>query len=299
MSDVTAAGAGRDRGAKSQTGAAGSAHGDETARSADLNRAPADAAPLSDRTPADAAPSTGRTPGTTRPADSTPTADPNRTPANAAPLTDRTPSTTRPADPTPPADPARGHSAATLYEASAGAARAVDPALRPVWPGARVAGTAFTVQGIGGDNLALHRAVAEAPAGSVLVVDLQGARHGHWGEILAVAAQQRGILGLVTDGGVRDTAELAELGFPVFARHITVVGTGKEHPGVSGVPVRVGDVVVRSGDLVVGDGDGVVVVPAEAVARTLERSDARVAEERKALDAVRGGATTLDLYRLG
>lgn len=195
-------------------------------------------------------------------------------------------------------DAARGHSTATLYEAAASAARACDPGLRAAWPGARVAGPAFTVQGIGGDNLALHRAVAAAPAGSVLVVDLQGAQHGHWGEILAVAARQRGILGLVVDGGVRDTAEQAELGFPVFARHITVVGTGKDHPGRFDAPVRVGGVVVRPGDLVVGDADGVVVVPAEAAHKTLDRSDDRVAAEERALEAVRGGATTLEYYGL-
>ncbi|MGA5356099.1 RraA family protein [Streptomyces purpurascens] len=195
-------------------------------------------------------------------------------------------------------DAARGHGTATLYEASAEAARACDPALRAAWPGARVAGPAFTVQGVGGDNLALHRAVAEAPPGSVLVADLQGARHGHWGEILAVAAQQRGIRGLVVEGGVRDTAEQAELDFPVFARHITVVGTGKDHPGRFDVPVRVGDVVVRPGDLVVGDADGVVVVPAEAVPGTLDRADARVLAEQRALEAIRTGTTTLEYYGL-
>ncbi|SDP05405.1 4-hydroxy-4-methyl-2-oxoglutarate aldolase [Streptomyces sp. cf386] len=195
-------------------------------------------------------------------------------------------------------DAARGHSTATLYEASASAAQVCDPALRAAWPGARVAGPAFTVHGIGGDNLALHRAVAAAPAGSVLVADLQGARHGHWGEILAVAAQQRGILGLVVDGGVRDVAEQAELGFPVFARHVTVVGTGKEHPGRFAVPVRVGGVVVRPGDLVVGDADGAVVVPADAVEETLDRADARVAAELRALDAIRTGVTTLEYYNL-
>jgi 4-hydroxy-4-methyl-2-oxoglutarate aldolase len=189
------------------------------------------------------------------------------------------------------------HSAATLYEACPGGL-ACDPAIRAGWPGARVAGPAFTVQGIGGDNLALHRAVATAPAGSVLVADLQGAMNGHWGEILAVAAQQRGVLGLVVDGGVRDVAEQAVLGFPVFTRHVTVVGTGKEHPGRFGVPVRVGGVVVRQGDLVVGDADGVVVVPADLVEITLARADARVAAEHRALAAIRSGTTTLEYYEL-
>jgi 4-hydroxy-4-methyl-2-oxoglutarate aldolase len=161
-----------------------------------------------------------------------------------------------------------------------------------------VAGAAFTVQGIGGDNLALHRAVATAPPGSVVVADLQAAAYGHWGEILAVAAQQRGIAGVVVDGGVRDVAEQAALGFPVFARHVTVVGTGKEHPGRFGVPVRVGGVVVRVGDLVVGDADGVVVIPAASVATTLDRADARVASEQRALEAIRHGVTTIEYYHL-
>ena len=124
------------------------------------------------------------------------------------------------------------------------------------------------------------------------------AARGHRGEILAVAAQQRGILGLVVDGGVRDVAQLAALGFPVFARQITVVGTGKEHPGRFQAPVRIGGVVVRSGDLVVGDADGVVVVPAAAVQETLDEADARVAAEQRALEAIRAGVTTLDYYQL-
>jgi 4-hydroxy-4-methyl-2-oxoglutarate aldolase len=195
-------------------------------------------------------------------------------------------------------DAARGHSAATLYEAAAPAGLALESELRAVWSGARVAGPAFTVQGVGGDNLALHRAVYAAPPGSVLVADLQGARHGHWGEVLAVAAQQQDLTGLVIDGGVRDVAELAALDFPVFARHVTVVGTGKVHAGTFAVPVHVAGANVEPGDLVVGDADGVVVIPAADAARTLQSADARVAAEQRALDALRAGATTLDLYGL-
>jgi 4-hydroxy-4-methyl-2-oxoglutarate aldolase len=189
------------------------------------------------------------------------------------------------------------HSAATLYEA-AEVAYACDPALRPAWTGARVAGPAFTVQGVGGDNLALHQAVTTAPAGSVLVVDLQGAAYGHWGEILAVAAHHRGILGLVVDGGVRDVAEQATLGFPVFCRHVTVLGTGKVRPGRFGDPIRVGGVMVWSGDLVVGDADGVVVIPEATIDTALTAADARVTAEQRALDAIRRGVTTLEYYHL-
>ncbi|SDX49296.1 4-hydroxy-4-methyl-2-oxoglutarate aldolase [Arthrobacter sp. cf158] len=190
---------------------------------------------------------------------------------------------------------ARGHSSATLYEASK-LPCACDPGLKPAWPGAKVTGPAFTVRGIGGDNLALHHAVLNAPAGSVLVVDMQGAEHGHWGEILAAAAQHRGIAGLVIDGGVRDVDEMAQMDFPVFSRSVTVVGTAKDYAGEFSSPVRVGGLTVRAGDLVVGDSDGVVVVPRDAVDSVLDKADQRVADEQRILDEIRHGKSTLELY---
>ncbi len=184
-----------------------------------------------------------------------------------------------------------------LYEASK-LDCVCDPALRPVWPGARIAGPAFTIRGVGGDNLALHRAVLAAPPGSVLVADLQGAAHGHWGEILAVAAQQRGITGLVIDGGVRDVDELARIRFPVFARIITVRGTSKDHSGQFDVPVHVGGVVVHPGDLVVGDADGVIALPHKGIAEIVARADQRIRDEHRIVDLLRQGATTVELYNL-
>ncbi len=192
---------------------------------------------------------------------------------------------------------AGGHSAATLYEA-AKLPCACDPGLRAAWPGSKVAGPAFTVRGIGGDNLALHNAVLAAPAGSVLVVDLQGAAYGHWGEVLAVAAQHRGILGLVVDGGVRDSEEMAAMDFPVFARNVTVVGTVKDYPGDMRSPVRVGGVVVHTGDLIVGDADGVVVLPQDSADAIISRADQRVADEQRIIADIRAGKSTLELYGL-
>jgi 4-hydroxy-4-methyl-2-oxoglutarate aldolase len=194
-------------------------------------------------------------------------------------------------------DHAGGHSTATLYEASK-LDCACDPALRAAWPGARLAGPAFTIRGMGGDNLALHHAVLAAPRGCVLVADLDGAAHGHWGEILAVAAQHRGITGLVIDGGVRDVDELARIGFPVFARTITVRGTSKDHPGDFNVPVRVGGIIVRPGDLIVGDADGVIALPSNAIAETVARADQRIRDEQQIVAALRQGATTVDVYNL-
>ena len=194
-------------------------------------------------------------------------------------------------------DPAGGHSAATLYEASK-LPCACDPGIRAAWPGARVAGPAFTVRGIGGDNLALHNAVLAAPAGSVLVADMQGAAHGHWGEVLAVAAQHRGIAGLVIDGGVRDIDEMAAMDFPVFSRSVTVVGTVKDYPGDLRSPGP--DRRHRRPDRRPGRRRrGRRYCPAPGGGRRRSsRADQRVADERRILDEIRNGKTTLELYGL-
>ncbi|GAA1061458.1 RraA family protein [Agromyces bracchium] len=195
-------------------------------------------------------------------------------------------------------DPARGHSAATLVEA-AGAPIDLDPEIRAAWPGARLVGRAFTVQGTGGDNLALHLAVTRAESGDVLVVDAGAAPHGHWGEVLTVAAQARGIAGLLIDGGVRDSAEMAALGFSVFSRRNAIRGTRKDFPGIFGRTVRVGGVLISPGDLIVGDADGVVAIPSAQVARVLDHADERVAQEQRHFERLRAGERTIDLYEFG
>lgn len=194
------------------------------------------------------------------------------------------------------ADLARGHATATLLEASGQQRIDLNPVLRPLWTGARLAGPAYTVQGAAGDNLALHHAVVAAPAGSVIVADCGGGGHGHWGEVLAVAAQARDITGLLIDGGARDAAEQEELGFPVFSRNNAILGTRKDFPGVLGVPVVVGGRTVQTGDLIVGDVDGVVAIPAAQVAAVLNAADARAAKEQEFMRRLRAGETTLDLY---
>ena len=194
--------------------------------------------------------------------------------------------------------PGRGHTAATLFEAAVAAAGpgryAMDPGMSAAWPGARLAGPAFTVQGAGGDNLALQHAILEAPAGSVLVADVNGAPWGHWGEVLAVAD----IAGLVIDGGVRDTVEMGQLGFPVFSSHVNVRGTRKLFRGALGVPVQVGEVTVHPGDLVVGDADGVVVLPRKIAERVVRTADGRLAKEADIMRRLHAGETTLDIYGL-
>ncbi len=171
--------------------------------------------------------------------------------------------------------------------------------LRAAWPGARVAGPAYPVSCAVADNLAIHVAVAEAPAGSVLVVDADEVPdRGYWGEVLTTGAEARGIAGLVIDGGVRDVAALTAHGFPVFASMVALRGAGKVAGGQVGHPVTVGDVVVRPGDWVVADADGVVVIPGDTLDAVVEAGTDRVQKEMEIFAALRGGATTIELLGL-
>lgn len=185
----------------------------------------------------------------------------------------------------------------TLYEAS-GLSCAVDPAIRPVWPGAAIAAPAYPVQCSPGDNLALHLAMERAPRGSVLVVGTGNFVAGYWGEVLTVAAEAAGLAGLVIDGGVRDVAALARRRFPAFSRGISVVGTVKASAPSVGQPLRFTGVPVAAGDWVVADDDGVIVLPAEVLERTLQAGEVRAMKEAVMMEKLQQGAKTLDLLGL-
>jgi regulator of RNase E activity RraA len=147
--------------------------------------------------------------------------------------------------------------------------------IRPMWHGARAAGTAVTVWVRSGDNLRIHEAIALAQPGDILVVNGQGSvMHGVFGELMALAAQRLGIRGVVIDGAVRDRDVLERLRFPVFARAACAAGPSKEGTGEVGYPVAVGGVVCAAGDVVIGDSDGVVVVPAGDTGPVLARAAA-------------------------
>lgn len=186
---------------------------------------------------------------------------------------------------------------ATVHESCAGA-NALPARIRPAWPGAAVVGPAYPVLAAPGDNLAMHWALENAAPGDVLVVDAHHGEYGHWGEVMAVMAQARGIAGLVIAGGVRDVDAQCDLGFPVFSSSVTVRGTVKNWSGVQGEPIMIGGVRVARGDLVVADADGVVVVTQAKIQVTLRRAEARVAKERIIMRALRDGGSTLDLYDL-
>ena len=167
------------------------------------------------------------------------------------------------------------------------------------WRGARLAAPAFPVRCTPGDNLAIHVAVAAAPAGSALAVDVGDERElGYWGEVLTTAAEARGIAGLVIDGGVRDTEALEAHGFPVFATTVALRGASKSRPGTVGTPVQVGGEPVADGDWLVADGDGVAVVTAAAVEEVLRASRLRAEKEAAMFGALREGRTTIELLGL-
>jgi 4-hydroxy-4-methyl-2-oxoglutarate aldolase len=190
----------------------------------------------------------------------------------------------------------RGLGAATLGESGA---RAMPPRIRPVWPGALVAAPAYPVHCTAGDNLAIHVAVARAPAGSVLVVDVGDVpARGYWGEVLTTGALARGLAGLVIDGGVRDVAALERLAFPVFSRMVALPGATKSSRGTVGLHTEVAGVPVSWGDWVVGDVDGVVVVPGSGLEATIAAGRRRAAGEGDYFAALRQGATTLELLGL-
>lgn len=173
------------------------------------------------------------------------------------------------------------------------------PRIRAVWPGARFAAPAFPVSCSEGDNLAIHVAVARAPAGTALAVDVGNERErGFWGEVLTVAARARGLVGLVIDGGVRDSAALAARDFPVFATTIALRGASKERRGAIGAPARVGGVLVRFGDWMVADADGAALVPAVSLDTVLQAGRVRAEREQELFSELRAGRTTLELLGL-
>ena len=193
---------------------------------------------------------------------------------------------------------ARKLGTSTLYEASGLTTCATDIAIRPVWAGASVAGPAYPLECSPGDNLAIHIALEKAPRGSILVVSTGGYVAGYWGEVLTVAAETAGLVGLVIDGGVRDIAAMTASRFPVFTRGIAMRGTIKAHAPSVGKPISFTGTPVASGDLVVADDDGVLVIPAAYVAMTLFNGEARANKEAVMMEALKQGKSTLELMGL-
>jgi 4-hydroxy-4-methyl-2-oxoglutarate aldolase len=187
---------------------------------------------------------------------------------------------------------------ATLHEA-AGKIGALASGIKPMDPSFAIAGPAFTVHSPPGDNLWLHRAIAIARPGDVLVVFTEGVyEHGYWGEIMSTAANAAKLGGLVIDACVRDGALLGKVGFPIFARGLCIRGTGKDFGarGWLNHPLALGDVTVDAGDLIVGDTDGVVAIPRARVEEVVRKSREREDKEAETMRQLRAGQKSIDLY---
>jgi 4-hydroxy-4-methyl-2-oxoglutarate aldolase len=190
------------------------------------------------------------------------------------------------------------HGVATVHEAM-GRRGLLGPQLRPVWPGARAAGTAVTALCLPGDNLTVHLAVEQASAGDLLVITATSpSTDGYVGELFTTALTARGVVGLVTTTGIRDVAEIRSAQFPAWSRAVSAQGTVKATAGEVNRPVSIDGTVVRPGDAVIADDDGVVCVPRERADSVLAACERRVDKEGLARAAYAKGELSLDINHL-
>lgn len=180
---------------------------------------------------------------------------------------------------------------------AAGQQMIMNSAIKPIDPKSKMVGRAVTADCHPGDNLALHRGMAAAEAGDVLVFDCKGyTEAGHFGDMMATACQVKGIAGVVIDGSCRDSQDICELGLPVFARAFNPRGTVKESLGKVNVPVVCGGVKVNPGDIIFGDCDGVVVIPQECEDEVFAKALAKFDYEIEVREKLLGGMSTMEVY---